>query len=199
LDFVLSDARADLIAERNDVAFRGGSLQDSSFVGRQVLCDGNDGLVASSGYLAARGVPGSLQDLTNHDGVSFANPGGHTAWRLDGTNGISHDVQVAVRFSGNTVQALRKAAVAGLGIALLPRTIVRQDLNAGRLVPVLPAYQCKGYGLNELYPSRRHLSLVVSAFIDLVIEKLSALDALSGAPPFGVKAVFRRPEPVCDR
>lgn len=183
LDFVLSDAKADLIAERIDVAFRGGPLQDSSFVSRQVLCDGTDGMVASPGYLAARGVPKSLQDLAFHDGVSFANPGGQTAWRLEGPDGTSHDVQVAVRFSGNTVQALRKAAVAGLGIALLPRTIVRQDLNAGLLVPVLPTHHCRGYGLNALYPSRRHLPLAVSAFIDLVIEKMGALDASSVIPP----------------
>lgn len=181
LDFVLSDAKADLIAERIDVAFRGGPLQDSSFVGRQILRDGSDGLVASPSYIAARGAPSTLQDLVNHDCVSFAHPGGHTTWRLAGPDGVEEEVQVAARFSGNTAQGLRKATVAGLGIALLPRTITRLDLQAGLLVSVLPQYKCMGYGLNALYPSRRHLPPAVSAFIDLVVEKLSALEASTAA------------------
>ena len=178
LAFVLSDSKADLIADRIDVAFRGGRLQDSEYIGRQVLCDGNDGLVASPSYLAARGAPSTLQDLASHDGVAFAPPGGHhVTWRLAGPDGVDEDVQVAARFSGNTAQALRKATVAGLGITLLPRAIVKMDLQAGRLVPVLPQFHCPGHGLNVLYPSRRHLPLAVSAFIDLVVAKLSELDA----------------------
>jgi len=182
LDFVLSDARADLIAERIDVAFRGGVLRDSGYVGRQVLRDGNDVLVASPTYLAARGSPDTLQDLQNHDCVSFAHPSGHATWRLTGPDGVDEEVQVAARFSGNTAQALRRATVAGLGIALLPHAITAFDLQAGRLVPVLPHYRCVGYGLNVLYPSRRHLPLAVSAFIDLVAEKLGAMEASVVSP-----------------
>jgi DNA-binding transcriptional LysR family regulator len=61
-----------------------------------------------------------------------------------------------------------------LGIALLPPTLVNFDLQAGRLVPVLPQYHRTGYGLHVLYPSRQHLPLAVSAFIELVMEKLKA-------------------------
>ncbi|MDQ2151544.1 LysR family transcriptional regulator [Alcaligenaceae bacterium C4P045] len=172
LDFVLSDGRAELIAEQIDVAFRGGPLRDSSYVGRQLLDAGSDGLVASPAYLAAHGAPHSLQDLANHDCVSFSHPTGLATWRISGPDGVDEEVQVTSRFSGNTVQALRKATVAGLGIALLPSTIIRLDLQSGGLVPVLPQYRRTGYGLHVLYPSRRHLPLAVSAFIDLVAEKL---------------------------
>jgi DNA-binding transcriptional LysR family regulator len=85
-------------------------------------------------------------------------------------------VQVAGRFTGNTAQALRKATVAGLGIALLPPVMARLDVQAGLLVPVLPQYQRTLQGLSVLYPSRRHLPLAVSAFIRLVTEKLSGED-----------------------
>lgn len=172
LDFVLSDARADLIAERIDIAFRGGPLQDSGYVGRQLFSAGSDGLVASPAYIAARGMPGTLQDLVNHDCVSFAHPSGFTTWRLTGPEGVEEEVQIASRFSGNTAQALRKATVAGLGIALLPPTLAILDLQAGRLVRVLPHFQRPGFGLHVLYPSRQHLPLAVSAFIELVMEKL---------------------------
>jgi DNA-binding transcriptional LysR family regulator len=178
LDFVLSDAKADLIAEQIDVAFRGGSLPDSGYVGRQLLGARSDGMVASPAYIAARGTPATLQDLADHDCVTTAHPSGRSTWRLAGPDGVEEEVQVAGRFSGNTAQALRKATVAGLGIALLPPAMATLDLQAGRLLRVLPQYQRTGQGLSVLYPSRRQLPLAVSAFIGLVTEKLRAVDAL---------------------
>ena len=178
VDFVLSDARADLIAEQIDIAFRGGALPDSGYVGRKLLGARTDGMVASPPYIAARGAPATLQDLADHDCVTSPHPSGRTLWRLAGPGGAEEEVQVTGRFSGNTAQALRKAALAGLGIALLPPTMARLDLEAGRLVPVLPQYQRTGQGLSVLYPSRKHLPLAVSAFIGMVMEKLSAVEAL---------------------
>jgi DNA-binding transcriptional LysR family regulator len=177
LEFVLSDAKADLIAEQIDVAFRGGPLRDSGYVGRQVFGPGSDGLVASPAYIAARGTPATLQDLAKHDCVASAHPSGYSTWRLIGPDGVEEEVQVAGCFSGNTAQALRKATVAGLGVALLPPTMAKPDVQAGLLVPVLPQYQRIGLGLNVLYPSRRHLPLAVSAFIALVVEKLNSVAA----------------------
>jgi DNA-binding transcriptional LysR family regulator len=178
LDFVLSDAKADLIADRIDVAIRGGPLDDSGFVGRQIQGAAVDGLVASPAYIAAHGVPGSLQDLVDHDCLGFAHANGRTIWRLHGPDGSEEEVQVTGRFSANTAQALRKATLAGLGIALLPPTMTRRDLRDGLLLPVLRQYHRDRYGLNLIYPSRRHLPLAVSAFIDLVMEKLSGVDEL---------------------
>jgi len=178
VEFVLSDAKADLIAEQIDIAFRGGALPDSGYVGRKLMSVRTDGMVASPAYIAARGAPASLQDLANHDCVTAAHPSGRTVWRLVGPGGAEEEVQVSGRFTGNTAQALRKAALAGLGVALLPPTMARLDLEAGRLVPVLPRYQRTGQGLSVLYPSRKHLPLAVSAFIGLVMEKLSGVEAL---------------------
>lgn len=172
VEFVLSDARADLIADRIDIAFRGGALQDSGYVGRQLLGAGNEGLVASPNYLRKRGVPTELGDLVKHDCVSFGHPSGFTTWVLHGPNDAAEEVRVTSRFNGNTAQALRKATLAGLGIALLPPAMTKSDLQTGRLVSVLPQYHRTGYGLHVLYPSRQHLPLAVSAFIGLVMEKL---------------------------
>jgi len=178
VDFVLSDARADLIADRIDVAIRGGVLEDSGLFARQVVDAGLDGLVASPAYLAARGTPATLQDLVDHDCLVFAHPSGRATWQLSGLDGIDAEVRVAGRFSGNTAQALRKAALAGLGIALLPSTITRRDLSGGILVPVLPKFHRKGHGVHLVYASRRHLPSAVSAFIELVADKLSDLEDL---------------------
>lgn len=178
VDFVLSDAKADLIAEQIDIAFRGGELPDSGYIARKLLNARTDGMVASPAYIAARGAPATLQDLANHDCVTSPHPSGRTIWRMTNPDGVQEEVQVAGRFSGNTAQALRKAAIAGLGVALLPPAMARLDVEAGRLVPVLPQYQRTGQGLSVLYPSRKHLPLAVSAFIGMVTEKLSSEEAL---------------------
>jgi DNA-binding transcriptional LysR family regulator len=178
VDFVLSDGRADLIADRIDVALRGGILEDSSLFARKVLDAGNDGLVASPAYVARQGVPDTLQDLADHDCLVFSHPSGKATWRVTGPDGAQAEVQVAGRFSGNTAQALRKAALAGLGIALLPSTLTQRDLRAGLLVPVLPQYHRQGHGVHMVYPSRRYLPLAVSAFMDLVISKMGAMQEL---------------------
>lgn len=178
VDFVLSDGRADLIADRIDVALRGGILEDSSLFARKVLDAGNDGLVASPAYVARQGVPDTLQDLADHDCLVFSHPSGKATWRVTGPDGAQAEVQVAGRFSGNTAQALRKAALAGLGIALLPSTLTQRDLRAGLLVPVLPQYHRQGHGVHMVYPSRRYLPLAVSAFMELVISKMGAMQEL---------------------
>jgi DNA-binding transcriptional LysR family regulator len=171
-EFLLSDLKADLIAERIDVALRGGPLPDSGYVGRQLLGNSHHGLMASPAYLAEHGTPGALQDLRSHACVSFTQAGSQAVWRLTGPAGTEEEVHFTPRFSGNTALAVRKAAAAGIGIALLPHSIARMDLAAGHLVPVLPQYQRAGSSLHVLYPSRRHLPLAVSAFIGLVVEKL---------------------------
>ena len=182
VDFVLSDARADLIADRIDVAIRGGVLEDSGLFARQVLDDGLDGLVASPAYLSARGAPATLQDLAKHDCLVFAHPSGRATWRLSARDGTDTEVQVAGRFSGNTSQALRKAALAGLGIALLPAAITRRELSAGSLLPVLPQFHRRGHGVHLVYASRRHLPSAVSAFIELVADKFGDLSDTAAKP-----------------
>ncbi|CAM3088189.1 LysR family transcriptional regulator [Pseudomonas floridensis] len=172
LEFVLDDARSDLIADRLDIAFRGGPMLDSAYVGRQLIESGTEGMVASPSYLKANGVPDALEALSGHYCVSVGHPSDLTTWKLWGTDGAEHEVQLASRFNANTAQALRRATLAGLGIALLPATLISADLDAGRLVPVLPGYQRTSHGLHVLYPSRQHLPLAVAAFIELVMEKL---------------------------
>lgn len=175
LDFVLSDAKADLITEQIDVAFRAGPMRDSGYIGRQVLCDDYDCFVASPAYIAARGAPATLQDLMTHDCVSFASPGNVTTWSLAGVDGIAEEVRVVPRMSGNTIQALRKASLAGIGITLMPQLLVKRDFHAGLLVPILPQYKRTRKGMHVLYPSKRHLPLAVSIFIELVVQKLREL------------------------
>lgn len=182
IEFVLSDERADLIAERIDVAFRGGPMQDVGYVGRELQRAAGRALYASPGYLKARGAPASVARLVDFDCLTFAHPSGKANWRLDSPDGGYEEVQLTPRLSANTAQALRRACVAGLGIALLPGALAAPDVAGGLLMPVLPAYQRKGHGLYVLYSSRRHLPLAVSAFIDAVSARIAEHDAAGTLP-----------------
>jgi DNA-binding transcriptional LysR family regulator len=135
------------------------------------------GLLASPAYLAARGTPGSLQELLEHDCVTQPPDSGNlSTWRLQGPDGVEEDVRVRGRFISNVQGVLLKAACAGLGIAALPSILTASDVAAGRLVPVLPQYMRAGRGLSVIYASRQYVPQAVSTFVDMAMEKLSQQD-----------------------
>lgn len=186
LDFVLSDEKAELISERIDVAFRGGLLEDSCYVGRQLVAPSKNRLVASPRYLETFGVPTHLDALACHHAVSFPQADGHVSWRLSCDAGQVAYVRLPIRVSGNAIETVRNAAVEGIGIALLPQPVAQTDLQSGALVPVLAQYWNLGAGLNVLYPSRKHLPLAVSRFIDLVALRMAQ------SPPCRLPAASER-------
>lgn len=172
VEFVLSDSVADLIDERIDVAFRGSStLPDSSLVARK-LASGALTLAASPAYLAARGTPGHIQALSEHDCIRASNARGPVLWRLNGPEGTIQ-FPVSGRFSANTVADQRKAAIAGLGICLLPHPAVAASLAAGDLVEILPGVASNMGNLFIVYASRRHLPTAVAAFVDMAVQRLA--------------------------
>ncbi|MBT2336560.1 LysR family transcriptional regulator [Variovorax paradoxus] len=175
LDFVLSDLVVDLIADRIDVAFRGGPLQDSSYVARRIFASYGE-LSASPSYLAAHGTPINLDELSAHECVVQPDSSGGATWHLQDLDGTQKEVRVRGRFKSNAQEVLRKAACAGLGIAALPSVLTTSDIAAGRLVRVLPHYTRAGRGLSMVYPSRQQRPTAVSAFADMAVEKLSRQD-----------------------
>jgi LysR family transcriptional regulator AphB len=170
IEFLLSDARADLISESIDLAFRAGKIVEPNLVARQVGTS-RATLVASPAYLAARGVPLALADLAAHDCITFASQSGPVSWQLDGPEG-KVEVKVAGRFSANSAHGLLHAALANLGIALLPTLMVAPHLQTGHLQEVLPGYRLAGLGIHFVYLSRKQLPRAVSAFIEFTTEKI---------------------------
>lgn len=170
LDFVLSDNRSDLIAEGIDVAIRAGVLPDSSLVARKIGT-ARQVLAASPDYLKAHGLPGEADALAEHTCIRSSSTSGQTAWHLVGPEGA---VQVAVngQFCANTAVAQLKAALAGLGICLLPEPILRAKLANGELVRVLPDYGSPPSDFSIVYPSRRQIPLAVSTFVEHAVAHL---------------------------
>lgn len=168
VELVLSDRYVDLIEQRIDVAFRTGRLSDSSFIARK-LAPTRRVLCASPTYLARHGTPATLDDLADHKAVVYGGAASGTVWRLSGPDGEA-SVPVNARIAADNMNFVRRAALAGLGIALLPEAFARADFSAGDLTSVLADHATVGQGLYALYPSGRHLSAAVRAFLDLVIE-----------------------------
>jgi len=170
LEFVLSDARADLIGEGIDVAIRGGKVLEPTLVARRVGTNRST-LVASPACLAERGTPESVEALSGHDCIAVPPASGRTVWRLDGPDG-SVETEVAGRFYANTAQALLNAVLAGLGIALLPDVMTSPHVRAGELTEVLPGHGLDGIDVYLVYLSRRQLPRAVSAFIEFTVTKM---------------------------
>ncbi|HTD04841.1 LysR family transcriptional regulator [Undibacterium sp.] len=177
LEFVLSDANVDMVEESIDVAFR--DVAKSSSLSKLPLFPPHSGLVASPSYLAAQGTPASPQDLARHDCLPLMKRTGASVWRLSGPDGIS-EVTVTGRFKANTAGAALEAAIAGLGITLLPSILTLPHTRSGRLVPVLPEY-CRddgglSGGLYAVLPSRQQVPAAVSAFVAFATGKLASTD-----------------------
>ena len=167
----LTDDRLNLVEDGIDLAFRTGVLQDSTLIARK-LGSTHRLLCASPDYLASRGEPEEPADLARHHCVIAGASATGAHWVLDGPRG-QETVAVAGRFAANEMQAVVAATLAGFGIAQLPQAIAEGLIEEGRLRRVLGKHTTPAGGLHVLYPSSRHLSPLVKAFIELASVRIS--------------------------
>ena len=135
--------------------------------------------MASRAYLRRRGTPTEPADLGAHDCLHYLRSGETPAWQLAPINGVGQKITVPVSgcFAANNSEALREAALAGLGIALLPDFSAQTALRSGKLVPVLPAWQPLGSFGEQLYAIRPYSPYVpraVQALVGFLREALAA-------------------------
>jgi DNA-binding transcriptional LysR family regulator len=168
-ELILSDERLDLVALRIDVALRIGDLPDSTVVARR-LGPARRLFCASRSYLAARGTPQGPNDLKHHDCIVGGNSTTGVSWPFRTAGGEVESIAISGRVSTNVVSIALDAAVAGLGIALLPEAPARLEIAAGRLTEVLSPFVVDRGGLHLVFPSNRNMSAVVRAFSDHVVD-----------------------------
>lgn len=176
LDLDLDDRIKDVVAEGFDVAIRSGVLPDSSLMSRK-LGTFRFGLCASPDYLAWYGEPGDAAALATHQLIRFRHPGTQVlqAWRL--ADGAAADLDRAPsRMVCTNIEAVRAAAIAGLGIAWMADFLIGDALESGELVTVLPACASEG-AFWLLWPQGQHAAPRLRAFLDFVTRRLLA------APP----------------
>lgn len=168
LDLRISDSVVDLVEGAFDVAVRYTELGDSSFVARRLAPD-NRVLVASPEYIERRGRPNTPDDLAEHACLVV---GTLDLWTFRGKGGELIERRVAPRLRINDGGAVRDAACAGLGVALMATWCAADELRSGVLVPVLSEYPLVStQTLWVLYPSSRELAPKVRVFIDWLVER----------------------------
>ena len=170
VELVVGDALVDLIAERFDLSIRLGWLRDSSLRAAK-LASFRQCLVASPGYLARHGTPQTPAELAAHRWIALTILNSPTRWTFTDASGTEHAVQMRAAASANTTLAAHGFVVAGMGASVLPDYVVADDLEAGRLVALLPGFRLPEGGVHAVYPGRQP-SVKVRAFIDLLRERL---------------------------
>ena len=179
VDLVLQDHRLDLVADEIDIAIRAGALPDSSLIARAlspmrlVVC-------AAPAYLAAHGTPDRPADLASHNCLDFAHGAEQRHWRLTG-NGGEATVGIGGNLRANSGQALRAAALEGVGIVMQPEFLVAEDLAAGRLVRLLGQHAAPTLPLHLLTLPNRHPTPKLRSFIDHVVTELGQASATASA------------------
>ncbi|KQV19700.1 hypothetical protein ASC97_28935 [Rhizobium sp. Root1203] len=168
VELVVGDKIADVIESGADVVVRVGSLADSTMISR-TLGPYRSILCASPAYLRERGYPLRPDDLKNHACIGFANPIASARWRLSGPDGES-TVPVAIALSANSGEALRQAALSGLGLIMQPEILVAHDLQAGRLIRILDTHEADVRPTQVMWHSDRKLAPKIRTFVDFIIE-----------------------------
>ena len=178
LDLVLDleDRFVDLVREGYDVAVRIGNLQDSSLIARK-LADEPRFVVSSPGYAAEHGLPKDIADLAHHLCLDYAHVQNRQLWQFEpGTEGgQERSVALTSRILVNNGDIMRELAIAGLGLILAPRFLVRQALADGRLIVVMPHVRPKPFAIYVIYPPAGTLSPKVRAFVDHMVEAFHRL------------------------
>jgi DNA-binding transcriptional LysR family regulator len=164
VDLSMGERTIDLIDEGFDVAIRLTPPPDSSLIVRS-LATWRHVLCCSHGYIEKHGRPEQLSELAERNCLRHVNYP-YDEWQFVDRKGAPASVRVSGRLISNSGETLRRAALESVGIALGPGFLLRDDLEAGRLVRLLPEYRPVEFSMNAVYPHRHHLSAKVRSFID---------------------------------
>lgn len=160
-----SDRAIDLVQDGVDCALRVGALPSSSLVARRL---GVFTLIncASPAYLAQYGIPEEPDALGSHTAVAYLSPSFNVAAPWEWCEGAEvNSTQLRSRVSANNADTYIACALAGLGMIQVPAYDVREHLDAGTLVEVLPEARPAPMPVSLVYPHRHHLSRRLQAFL----------------------------------
>lgn len=177
LTLELDDGFVDAAAGGFDAVIRHGPVGDTRLVAKR-LATTRRVLVASPAYLAEKGVPSTMAELSGHCGVLYANR--DADWRFAGPDGwMVLRPRAALRVNNGLL--MRDAALAGLGITLLPTFFVHGELASGALVRVEIGMEAEGAELFIAYPRDRSASAKIAALT-------ASLRRSFGDPPYWDRA-----------
>ncbi len=171
VDLTLSDRAIDIVEEGYEAAIRVGELPNSGLIARK-LKPYTMWLCAAPAYLQKNGTPRLAQDLARHECLGFAHWRNKNIWRLQ-KNDTTESVKVRGRLLVNNGQALRTAAIEGLGIIMQPEILLTDDVTSGKLVRVLSDYQLPSRPTHIVYHADKKPTPKLKSFIDFVVASFS--------------------------
>ncbi|MBD1915149.1 MULTISPECIES: LysR family transcriptional regulator [Cyanophyceae] len=170
VELVLNDRRIDPIEEGFDITIRIAAQPPGPGLIAHILAPCPLVVCAAPSYLQQRGVPTHPDDLKQHDCLHYGHRAQDNSWTLVGDE--PHTVTINGPLCCNNGEVLRAAALAGLGIVILPNFIVEEDLAAERLRLILADYPPPAINIYALYPVNRHLSAKVTRLVEFLAEKI---------------------------
>ncbi|MEM1078097.1 MAG: LysR substrate-binding domain-containing protein [Pseudomonadota bacterium] len=172
LDLKFSDSQFNLIEGSFDLALRNAALADTTLKGRK-LAEDLRVLAAAPGYLTQHGTPQTPEDLARHHVIAFRDRKPRGLEATDGRRAVFETSGANCQMTFDDGQSLRRATLAGAGIAANALWSIHEDLRVGRLVRVLPDYAlADGTGLWLIYPQANVLSPKVRAFMDFLLNRI---------------------------
>ncbi|HOZ65072.1 MAG TPA: substrate binding domain-containing protein, partial [Burkholderiaceae bacterium] len=178
LELDMSDRLSSMATEGFDLAIRHTAAAPDTHVA-WTLCATRSVLAASRSYLRRNGTPTTPEDLVAHNCLHYPRAHDLPVWTFERSPRTTSQVTVPVSgsFSANNSEALRDAALTGLGIALLPDFTAQTSLRTGKLVQVLPQWKPVGAFADQLYairPYSPHVPRAVTAFVTYLRQTLAA-------------------------
>lgn len=166
----MTDYLVDLVEGGLDVGIRVGQLSDSTLKARKIG-QSRRVVCASPDYLESTGVPKTPADLEHHNCICFRDHPGHNIWKFRGKNSLT-EARVSGSFFSKSADALIAAAVAGLGLVLLPDWNMGLELRQKQLKIVLSKYDAvpKASPIWAVHTHQRHVPPKIRAFIDFLVE-----------------------------
>jgi DNA-binding transcriptional LysR family regulator len=163
MEIILDDRVIDVLEENIDVALRLGELKDSALTASK-LSESDRIIVASSTYLAQRGVPYTPADLLAHDGIVYAPGTGGDEWRFrQGTSETS--IRIQSRLVITAAEGIRAAVIAGLGLTAASRWMFAPELASGLVRQVLSDWMLPPVPVWYVYPAGRLASAKAREFV----------------------------------
>lgn len=181
VNIMVSDRYVDLVDEGYDVAIRVSNMENSDLIAHHIArC--RHVLIASPGYLKTAPPLNQPSDLENHSCLLYSYTEG-AKWPLTKKE-KNHSIKIKSVMVSNNPEVLLEAAIAGMGISIMPTFIASDAIRRGDLQMVLEDYQSLELHIYAVYASRQYLPAKIRVFIDYLKEQIND-------PPYWDKLLFK--------
>ena len=168
----LSIVRRDLVEDGYDFAIRSSRTLEDHLIARPLGVT-RDWIVAAPELFGRRALPAAPGELAQWPVINNAHFCDDPLWTLS-RDGVAETITLSSGLAVNHFGAIRRAVLRGAGIARLPCYLVRDDIQEGRLLRLLPDWELPTTPLHLVYPSRRHMPQRNRVFMEFLLEWFAA-------------------------